>query len=105
MEINDETLIMQRPLTGNKQRKTKTPARKQHSGKISITASPHSRREWSESKFCASCSYREIHRSTQVCNGSQPWTYFLQPVPHSRIKNQFHSYANVRYKGPTIYEM
>ena len=36
MEINDETLIMQRPLTGNKQRKTKTPAPNNIVGKFQL---------------------------------------------------------------------
>ena len=67
MEINDGKLkhpknvdppkivIMQRPLTKNKQRKSKVLANKQHAVKISTTPSPHSRHESPESKFCASC--------------------------------------------------
>ena len=121
MKINEENpthpkkadppkiVILQRPrpLTENKQRQTKAPAPKQHSGKISTTSSPHSCHESSESKFYASGSYKEFRHGTPEYYDYdlRPWMCSSKLVPLSRIKNQFYSYANVRHKGPTIYEM
>ena len=98
-------VILQRPLTENKQQKTKAPAPKQDNKKISTTPSPHSRHESSESKFCASCSYKETYRSTPVCNNSRPWLCSPKLVPLSRIKSTYKNYPHARHKGPIIYAM
>ena len=118
MEINEENpkcpknadppkiIILQRPLTENKQQKTKAPAPKQHTGKISTTP-PHNRHESSETKFCASGSYREFRRSTPECYDydSRSWVLSSKLVPLSRIKTTYKNYPHARHKGPTIYEM
>ena len=74
-----------RPLTENRQQKTKAPAPKQHSGKISTTSSPHSCHESSESKFYASGSYKEFRRYTPEYNDydSRSWILASQLVPLS----------------------